>query len=110
MPFWNNLSHVTTQDSGGIGNAIQGYLAHKKSLTPQGPPWAPWQRTTVGSYGEAFSYELFTPAVHRVVRCREKRAQLKSVEGLLPGSQGQNLALSVLHVPYSLDGQIVALA
>ena len=110
MPFWNNLSHVPTQDCRGIGNAIQGYLAHKKTLTPQGPPWAPWHRATVGSYGEAFSYERVTPAVHRVVRCRAKRAQLEKVEGLLPERQGQNLALIVLHVSYSPDGQIVVLA
>jgi len=36
-------------------------------------------------------------------RFRAKREQLTRVEGLLPESQGQNLALTVLHVPCSLD-------
>ena len=32
-----------------------------------------------------------------------KREQLGGVQGLLPRSQGQNLALTVLHVPHSLE-------
>ena len=36
-------------------------------------------------------------------RFRAEREQLKTFEGLLPTSQGQNLAFTVLHVPYSLD-------
>jgi len=32
-----------------------------------------------------------------------KREQLKKLYGLLPESQGQNLALTVLYVPHSLD-------
>ena len=32
-----------------------------------------------------------------------KRGQRKRFQGLLPESQGQNLALTVLHVLYSLD-------
>ena len=28
---------------------LQGYLAHKKTLTPLGPPWDPGHRPTVGS-------------------------------------------------------------
>ena len=32
-----------------------------------------------------------------------RRSQLKTGQGLLPQSQGLNLALAVLHVPYSLD-------
>ena len=38
-----------------------------------------------------------------VYRFRAKTKQLETVEGLLPESQGQNLALTVLYVPYSLD-------
>ena len=34
---------------------------------------------------------------------RAKREQLKSFSGLAPESQGQNLALTVLYLPYSLD-------
>ena len=41
----------------------------------------------------------------RLVRCRDRRDQLKRFQGLLPESQGQNLALTVLHVPYSLDSE-----
>ena len=36
-------------------------------------------------------------------RFRAKRTQLQRVEGFLPASQSQNLALTVLHVPYSRD-------
>ena len=35
--------------------------------------------------------------------CRAKREQRKSVPRLLPASQGQDLALTVFHVPYLLD-------
>jgi len=35
--------------------------------------------------------------------CRAKKEQLRRIEGLPPESQGQNLALTVLHVPYLLD-------
>jgi hypothetical protein len=36
-------------------------------------------------------------------RCRAKREQPETFEGLLPENRGQNLALTVLHVPYSRD-------
>ena len=36
------------------------------------------------------------------IRLRAKMEQLKRFEGCLPGSQGHNLALTVLHVPCSL--------
>ena len=36
-------------------------------------------------------------------RFRAKREHLQGVEGLLPESQGQNLAVTVLDVPRSLD-------
>ena len=36
-------------------------------------------------------------------RFRAKREHLERFEGLSPERQGQNLALNVLHVPYSLD-------
>ena len=41
--------------------------------------------------------------VHRVIRVRAKWDHMKTFQGLLPQSQGQNLALTVLCVPYSLD-------
>ena len=34
--------------------AVQGYLAHKKTPTPPGPPYDPRHRPTVGSWGIAF--------------------------------------------------------
>ena len=37
------------------------------------------------------------------VRCRAKRDHLKTFQRLLPGGQGQNLALTVSCVPNSLD-------
>ena len=41
---------------GGLGvTGIQGYLAHKKTPTPLGPPQDPRHRPTLGSYGGAFS-------------------------------------------------------
>ena len=46
-----------------------------------------------------------TPAGRRdfKVRFRAKREQLERVHGLLPESQGQNLALTVLYVLWSRD-------
>ena len=38
-------------------------------------------------------------------RFRAEREQLETFEALLPKSQGQNLALTVLYVPYSLDAR-----
>ena len=40
---------------------VQGYLAHKKSPTPLGPPQGPMLSRTAGSLGGAFSYERGTP-------------------------------------------------
>ena len=42
-------------------------------------------------------------AGHRRPRFHEKREQLNRVDGHLPESEGHNLALTVLHVPSSLD-------
>ena len=39
---------------------IQGYLAHKKTPTPLGPPQDPMHSPTVGSCGGAVSYERGT--------------------------------------------------
>ena len=41
---------------------VQGYLAHKKTLTPLGLPQGPRQRPTVGSYEEVVSFERGAPA------------------------------------------------
>ena len=43
---------------------IQGYLAHKKTPIPLGTPWGHRHRLTVGSYGEAFSYQRGTHVHH----------------------------------------------
>ena len=42
-------------------------------------------------------------AILAQVRFRPKREQLTTFSGLLPPSQGQNLTLTVLYVPYSLN-------
>ena len=51
---------------------------------------------------------LYYPCTRAIIRrlaarFRAKREQLEWVKGLYPESQGQNLALTVLHVLYSLD-------
>ena len=38
---------------------------------------------------------------------REKMEHLEMFPGLLPISQGRNLALAVLHVPYSFDSGLL---
>ena len=43
------------------------------------------------------------PEAGPTYRFRAKMEQLEGFEGLLPGSQGQNLASTVLCVPSSLD-------
>jgi len=58
-----NGSDSTYQELGprrGAG-CIQGYLAHKKTPTPLGPPQDPRHRPTVGSYGVAVSYTRGSP-------------------------------------------------
>ena len=50
----------------------------------------------------AVSYERGTPVL-LVHRFRSRRAQRNAVEGLLPESQGQNTALTLLYVPYLLQ-------
>ena len=45
---------------------IQGYLAHKKTPTPLGPPYDPRHGPTVGSYGVAVSCERGTPVHQRI--------------------------------------------
>ena len=50
--------------------------------------------------------QVFRRGIHfdpHVNRCRAKREQPMTFSGLEPESQGHNLALAVLHVPYSLD-------
>ena len=42
-------------------------------------------------------------AAHLLGRVRAKKEQNKRFEGLSPESQGQNLALTALEVPHSLD-------
>ena len=41
--------------------ALQGYLVHKKSPNPIGPPYGRGHGPTVGSYGVAVSYKRRTP-------------------------------------------------
>ena len=43
----------------------------------------------------------------QVARCRAKWEQLESFQGLLPQSQGQNLAVTFLYVPCSYLTEIV---
>ena len=52
--FWNN-------SYGDDVCTLQGYLAHKKTLNPLGPPKVPRHRATVGSYGGGGSYARGTP-------------------------------------------------
>jgi hypothetical protein len=42
-------------------------------------------------------------------RFRARRGQLKRVERRLPESQGQNLAWTVLYVPYTLDSGMLGM-
>ena len=43
----------------------------------------------------------------RVIKKKKKREQVETFEGLLPESQGQNQALTVLYVPHSLDSGLL---
>ena len=46
---------------GGRGTPIQGYVAHKKTSTPLGPPYNTTHRPTVGSCGVGGCYKLGNP-------------------------------------------------
>ena len=62
--MFKHLRLVPVPLESGLRKVLQGYLAHKKTPTPLGPPYDPRQRSTVGSLGGAFSYERGTPAGH----------------------------------------------
>ena len=47
---------------------LQGYLAHKKTPNPLGPPQVPRHRDAVGSYGGGVYYERGTPVGSRSFR------------------------------------------
>ena len=49
------------------------------------------------------SLELSDTKVYEHLRFQAKSEHIERVPGLLPESQGQNVALTVLCVPYSLD-------
>ena len=53
----------------------------------------------------AFSFSL---ARYQLVRVRANTEHIQSVQGLLPWSQGQNLALTVVCVAYWLDGAFIS--
>ena len=84
----------------------------RKRPPPLGPCYDPTQWPTVGSQGKAFSYDRGTPVGScrvsrardstRPIRFQAKRELLKTIKQLVPGIQGQDMALTVLHVPYSL--------
>jgi len=42
-------------------HALQGYLAHKETPPPLGPPWDHGHHINVGSYGQTLSHERGTP-------------------------------------------------
>jgi len=55
FPLPGGPTHITNR------HPLQGYLAHKKTPNPLGPPEGPRHSPTVGSYGGAVSYERGTP-------------------------------------------------
>ena len=64
---WKTTPSFSSSASTGMytwvgGRGLQGYLAHRKTPTPLGPPWDPRHRPTVGSWAEEVSYERGTPA------------------------------------------------
>ena len=72
------------------------------TLNPQ-PSTLNTQHSTLNPQSSSLNYPcVLTPGIH-LVRFRAKRKPLKGFEGLLRKGQGQDLALTVLYVPYSLD-------
>ena len=62
--FWAGVDYLVAVDAGsGVGLVwgVQGYLAQTKTLTPLEPSLDPRHRPTVGSPGDAFSYQGGTP-------------------------------------------------
>ena len=55
---------------------LQGYLAHKKTPPPQGPPQEPMQGPTVGYYGLAVSYKRGTPVQGLIVNMDTHRPRV----------------------------------
>ena len=66
--------------------------------------YEPWIRALFGTASQFSEVVVLKTQIPSGSRIRAKRQQLPRVEGLSLESQGQNLALTVLHVPYSLDG------
>jgi len=50
---------------GGDGRGLQGYLAHKKTPPPLGPPYDHRRRPTEGSFGGAVSHERGTAVTRK---------------------------------------------
>ena len=65
---------------------------------------------TVGRRSQDPSFRPSTAGFDSGIRLQSNKEQLERVSGLLPGSQGQNLAMTVLYVPYSLDSGVRARA
>jgi len=63
-----------------------------------------FRSTNGSSQGLCGRAQMSRPLCHVLCpgRCRTRRGQLERAEGHLPESQGHNLALTVLFVPYSL--------
>jgi len=59
---------------------LQGYLAHRKTPTPLGPPLDPRHMPTIGSLGCAFSYERGT-----LIGIREGGNEVRCASHLLVG-------------------------
>ena len=72
--MWCKFDHVppnirgdeTLRDTHRL-RVLQGYLAHKKTPSPLGPPQGPRHSPTVGSQGGAVSCERSTPPLHTPV-------------------------------------------
>ena len=57
------LKHTALSCDAGPRTLVHGYLTHKKTTPPIGPPWDYRHASTVGSYGETLSCERGTPVI-----------------------------------------------
>ena len=58
-----------------------------------------YPRSEVPLYGGQYRREIWGLSIY----AQAKREQLTTLQGLLPETQGHNLAVTALHVAYSLD-------
>ena len=78
-------------------------LSHASRSGADDPRTAYWKHPLKELPSQKSPSSKVIPKSQPVSRCRARTGQMRRFEGVEPGSRGKNLALTVSHVPHSLD-------